>query len=147
MSTAPRRPPPKPPRPDLDRRPRGAFGWLEAGLLHDRWLAEIGPHATAILVLLAVAADRHGASFYGRDRMAIALGMDRHDVDEALTRLVDAGLVAFRPWRPGGADGVWQLMPVPPRTQDRRSDAGRELSVAEVLRSLGFRATRDQTAD
>ena len=30
---------PVPPRPDLVRRPRGAFGWLDAALLHDRWLS------------------------------------------------------------------------------------------------------------
>lgn len=52
-----RRPPPAPPRPDLQRRPIGAFGWLQAELLHDGWLAEVGPHAVAVLVLLATAAD------------------------------------------------------------------------------------------
>jgi hypothetical protein len=35
-------------------------------------------------VLLAIAADRRGASFYRRERMAIALGMSRYEVDDAL---------------------------------------------------------------
>lgn len=131
-----RRPSPAPPRPDLERRPAGAFGWLHAELLHDRWLAELGPHATAVLVLLALAADRRGASFFSRDRMAAALGMTRHQVDTALQRLLDAGLVALRPWRNGGRDGVWQLLPTAPRQQPER--ARQALSVADVLRSLGF---------
>lgn len=131
-----RRPSPAPPRPDLERRPTGAFGWLYAELLHDRWLAELGPHAAAVLVLLAIAADRRGASFFSRDRMAAALGMTRHQVDVALQRLLDAGLVDLRPWRNGGRDGVWQLLPPPSRRPPER--ARQALSAADVLRNLGF---------
>lgn len=131
-----RRPPPVPPRPELERRPTGAFGWLDAMLLHDGWLAEIGPHAAATLVLLALAADRRGASFFSRDRMAVVLGMSRHEVDLALQRLLDSELVAHRPWRVGAGDGVWQLLPIPRRQEPERSQ--QTLSAADVLRSLGF---------
>lgn len=131
-----RRPSPSPPRPELERRPAGAFGWLQAELLHDGWLAEIGPHAAAVLVLLALAADRHGASFFSRDRMAEVLGMSRHEVDVALQRLLDAGLADLKPWRHGVRDGVWQLLPPSPRRQPERTRQA--LSVADVLRSLGF---------
>ena len=109
-----RRPPPVPPRPELDRRPSGAFGWLDAALLHDGWLRELGPKAAATLVLLALAADRRGVSFFSRDRMAVVLAMSRHEVDAALQCLLDAGLVDHRPWTPVSPDGVWQLLPLPP---------------------------------
>jgi hypothetical protein len=69
------RPRPRPPRPDLVRQPAGAFGWLDAHLLHEGWLARLGVDATAVLLLLALAADRHGASYFGRRRMADALGL------------------------------------------------------------------------
>ncbi|HMV39954.1 MAG TPA: hypothetical protein PKX14_14275 [Thauera aminoaromatica] len=131
-----RRPVPVPPRPGLERRPREAFGWLDAELLHGGWLAELGPHAVATMVLLALAADRRGASFFSRDRMAVAVGISRHEVDAALQRLLDCGLVDHRPWRTGARDGVWQLLPLPLRQAPHR--ALRELSAAEVLRSLGF---------
>jgi hypothetical protein len=130
------RPPPVPPRPEQQRRPRGAFGWLEADLLHDGWLAEIGPHAAAVIVLLAIAADRRGASFFRRERMAVVLGMSRHEVDGALQRLRSVGLVDMRPWRIGCGDGVWQLLPPPLRPEPQRSR--QVLSAADVLRSLGF---------
>ena len=90
-----------------------SFGWLDVRLLNDDWLGRLGPDATAALCLLALAADRRGASFYGRGRMAQRLGVDRSRVDAALDRLRALELVAFSPWRPGLPDGVWQLLPLP----------------------------------
>jgi len=129
-----RRPRPAPPRPSLVRRPTGSFGWLDARLLHDGWLARLGPGASAVLVLLALAADRHGASFYGRRRMADALAMDRGAVDRALAKLVQAGLVDHRPWRSGQADGVWQLIPLP--VPQARPSTGPTV-IGDILKSLG----------
>lgn len=129
------RPPPAPPHPDLVRRPSGGFGWLEDRLLHERWLADLGADAIAVLVLLALAADHRGASFFGRVRMADALDMDVQRVDRALGDLSDLRLVALRPWRSGGRDGVWQLLPVPSRYVQRSL---RTLSVPDILRKMGF---------
>ena len=129
------RPHPRPPRPDLIRRPAGAFGWLDAQLLHDGWLGRLGADAIATLVLLALAADRSGASFYGRERMAVALGLSRQEVDRALDRLLGLSLVAHRPWRDGLPDGVWQLLPLPASRSQR---GGGALSVGEILSQLGI---------
>lgn len=127
---------PEPPHPQLVRRPSGPFGWLPAALLHEGWLAHLGPNATAVLVLLALGADRRGSSFYGRSRMGERLGLGRPELDRALARLVELELVAHRPWRHGDADGVWQLLPVPaPRGRERR---GHALSLGELLAQLGL---------
>ena len=138
------RPPPQPPHPELQRRPAGPFGWIDAALLQDGWLADLGPHATAILVLLAIAADHRGASFYGRARMAAALSLTRAEVDAALSRLLSSGIVAHRPWRPGDPNGVWQLLPVPSRSPHPRAE--RTLHAADILRRLGFEPPDRQTA-
>ena len=106
---------PRPPHPDLVRRPTGSFGWLDARLLHERWIAALGPEATAVLTLLALAADEHGASHWSRARMTQALRLGRKALDQALLRVQAHGLLAHRPWRPGHPDGVWQLLPAPPR--------------------------------
>jgi hypothetical protein len=119
------------------RKPAGPFGWLEASLLHDHWLQRMQPDATAVLLLLALAADRRGASYYSRVRMAERLGMDVGRVDRAVDRLLALGLVALKPWRSGQRDGVWQVMPVEQHVGAR---AGSCMSVAELLRSLGFAA-------
>lgn len=123
-----------PPRPDLIRQPAGYFGWLEDRLLHDGWLARLGPEGTSVLVLLALAADRHGASFYGRERLAERLSMSRQEVDQALSRLLELRIVAHRPWRQAHPDGIWQLLPLP-APKPRR---GQAVSIGEMLNSLGM---------
>ena len=123
-----------PPKPDLIRRPAGRFGWLDDRLLREDWLSRLGPEGTSVLVLLALAADRHGASFYGRERMAQRLGMRRTEIDQALRRLLELRLVAHRPWRQGHADGIWQLLPLP-APQPRGGEA---VSLGDVLKSLNL---------
>ena len=135
MSRRPR-PRPQPPHPGLVRRPGGPFGWLEARLLHEEWLARAGPSGSAILLLLALAADRSGSSFYGRERMSVALSLPTEELDRALERLLSLRLVAFRPWRPGGREGVWQLLPAPPRGGRRAPSA--PTSVGAILAQLGL---------
>lgn len=125
-----------PPRPDLIRRPAGRFGWLEDRLLHEDWLSRLGPEGTSVLVLLALAADRHGASFYGRERMAGKLGIRRQDVDQALKRMLELRLVAYRPWRQGHPEGIWQLLPLPQLTQQPRG--GDAVSIGDMLSLLGM---------
>lgn len=113
-----KRSPPIPPRPELVRSPPARFGWLDDRLLREQWLARLGPEPTAVLTLLALAADRRGASFYQRDTMAVALSMPRREIDRSLDRLLELRLVDFRPWIPGHPNGVWQILPLPPHRQD-----------------------------
>ena len=88
------------------------------------------------MALLAIAADRHGASFFNRERMAQDLGMNVNQVDDALTRLVQLRLVALNPWRPGSANGVWQLLPVPERNQHPKGAATLKKALSELARDL-----------
>ena len=65
-----------------------------------------------MLALLALAADEHGSSFYGRSRMALELDLSPEALDRALERLLRIGVVAYRPWRRDSRDGVWQILPL-----------------------------------
>lgn len=138
------KPRPLPPHPNLVRTPRSPFGWLEAQLLHEHWLARLGPDATSVLLLLALAADPRGASFFSRVRMAHALGIARPRVDQALDRLLDLRLVAFKPWRPGLKDGVWQLLPLVPKNPSANHATS---SIADILRDLGVLPAEPPAAD
>lgn len=102
------------PRPDRVRTLDGiAFGWLDARLQHQGWLRVVTPQACAVYTFLCLAADRSGVSFYRRERMARELGLDDAEVIRCLSRLCDLGLVAHRPYRPGAADGFWQVLSLP----------------------------------
>lgn len=105
-------------------------------MLHQGWLANTGAEGAAVLLLLALAADRHGASWFGRERMAQSLSMTRAQVDEALDRLLHLGLVDHRPWSTGHPDGVWQILPVPDRAHTRRTKE--PTSIAQALAALGL---------
>lgn len=133
------------PRPDLVRRPTAGFGWLDQAILNGGWLAQIGPDGSAVLLLLVLAADRHGASFYSRHRMADVLGISLNQVDAALQRLRDLELVDYRPWHKGSREGVWQLLPLPLLRDQPR--AQRVLGIGEILASLGFNVSPSYAAD
>jgi hypothetical protein len=69
------------------------------------------------------------------------LGLHRQHVDRALARLLELGLVAHRPWRPGHPDGVWQFLPVAvakPRT------GGDPAAIADVLAQFKLRRQDDR---
>lgn len=118
------------PRPDRVRRTAGAgFGWIDARLLRDGWLSALPAPAAAVYVFLCLAADRHGVSFYRRDRIGRALGLDVVEVARALSRLRELDLVAFAPFRPHTVDGFHQVLALP---------AGGP-PVSPVLAALGLR--------
>lgn len=137
-----KRPPPAAPCPDRIRKPTSGFGWIDARLLHERWLAEMGADATAALVLLAIAADARGVSYFSRGGMAASLGCDVARIDRALARLRELKLIAHRPWRPGERDGVWQVLSLPERAARSGPtplrQVGTTASAGDVLRSLGL---------
>jgi hypothetical protein len=133
---------PQPPHPNLTRRPTAGFGWLDQSLLLDGWLQRLAPDGIAVLVLLALAADQRGASFFGRARLASTLGMSMQQVDDALKKLVDLELLAFRPWKPGCRDGIWQLLALPPTRCKHSPRTGAHATIAQILASLGFSPTR-----
>ncbi len=102
------------PRPDRVRTLRGiGFGWLTAALWRDGWLALLTPQAAKAYMFLCLVADCQGVSYYRRDRIGRALDLDVQELHAALTQLEKLDLVAYRPFRPGAADGFRQVLNVP----------------------------------
>lgn len=102
------------PRPERLRRLEGtSFGWIATALLRAGWLKVLSPGDVATYVLLCLAADRDGVSFYRRGRMACELGLGEDELDAALERLLRLDLVAHRPFRAGAPDGFWQVLALP----------------------------------
>jgi hypothetical protein len=90
-----------------------AFGWIDARLRRDGWLGALTPSALAAYVFLCLAADREGVSFYRRDRIAHALGLDDMEVARALRRLRDLDLVGYAPFSAHAVDGFHQVLALP----------------------------------
>lgn len=108
------RPPATLPRPDRVRSLQSQpFGWIAAGLHRRGWLRLLDCEAVAAYTFLCLAADRRGVSFYRRERIGRELGLSDAQVHRALKRLVELDLVAYRPFRPGAADGYRQVLSLP----------------------------------
>lgn len=71
-----------------------------------------GDEAILYLALLCVS-DRQGLSWWRDDTLGRRVGLGETGFQEAKRRLIDKGMVAFRPFHEGGRHGVWQVLDLP----------------------------------
>jgi hypothetical protein len=90
----------------------GSFAWLDHRLLRDGHIERMTLADLAVYVFLVLAADKNGVSFYRKDVVARKLGIDWSQFETAKARLLERGLVAFQPFRPGEVDGFYQVLPL-----------------------------------
>lgn len=102
------------PEPGRVRHIRGGFGWIDHRLLRDGHLSRMGLVEIALYVFLVLAADREGVSWYRAERVMKDLGLSAEEFVDARSRLMERGLVAFRPFRPRDANGYYQLLGLDP---------------------------------
>ena len=98
-------------RPDRIRRINGqSFAFLPHRFLREGFLCSLTPTELRLYVLLMLAADRNGMSFYGFDRICAVLEVDLDDFLDARNGLIDKDLLAF--------DGTrFQLLSLPATPQ------------------------------
>lgn len=102
------------PRPERVRQPGpGGFGWLDARLHKQGWLALLTPEDIATYTFLCLVANRQGVSWYRRDRIRQALGISEDAAWQALRRLYTLDLVAYRPFAQNASDGFHQVLSLP----------------------------------
>ena len=94
--------------------PKG-FGWLDAGLLRERWFPLMSTEAIAIYVFLCIVANPRGVSWYRRDKIFELMGIHEDEGRKALRRLQDLDLVAYRPFSKHSSEGYWQVLSLPHR--------------------------------
>ena len=102
------------PDPGRIRRIQGSFAWLDHRLVRDGHLERLSVTDMAVYLFLALVADRNGVSFYRKDVMSKRLGIDWGDFEESKTRLLERGLIAFRPFTTHDVDGFYQVLPLKP---------------------------------
>ena len=101
------------PAPERIRRIQGSFAWLDHRLLREGHLERMSLADIAVYLFLILVADRNGVSFYRKDVISKRLGLDWGDFEESKARLLERGLIAFRPFAAGDVDGFYQILPVP----------------------------------
>lgn len=102
------------PHPDRIRRiSETCFGWLDARLRSNGWLDLLSPEAVAVYAFLCLVADRTGTSWYRKDRLGLELGLHEDALHQALARLYQLDLVAYRPFNRHASDGFHQVLSLP----------------------------------
>ena len=90
-------------------------------------------HDQVLYLFLALVADRHGVSFYRKEKICDCLGLDWGEFEVARDRLIDFKLIAFEPYSALTPNGYYQVLPVD----------GRPPSLGEQIRQAGIPARRD----
>ena len=107
--------------PERVRRISGGFCYIPHRFLGDGFLASLGRGELLLYLLLVIASDRLGLSFYGYDSIRTLLEMSLEEYVEARNGLLEKDLIAF--------DGtVFQVLELPGTApkQDRPKNGGPE---------------------
>ena len=92
---------------------RQGFGWLDARLHKQHWLAMMTPDEIAAYTFLCLVANPQGVSWYRKDRIRDAMCIDEHNLRQALYKLYDIDLVAYKPFSRHASDGFHQVLALP----------------------------------
>jgi len=107
------------PQPQRVRRIEKSFAWIDHRLLRNGFLTAMTHQDQALYLFLVLAADRHGVSFYRKEKICDTIGLDWVQFEVARDRLIDFKLIAFEPYSALTPNGYYQVLPV-----DSRPPAG-----------------------
>ncbi len=100
------------PQPHRVRRIEGSFAWVDHRLLRQGYLERMTHQDQALYLFLALVADRHGVSFYRKEKICDVLGLDFGQFEVARDRLIDLSLAAFEPYSALSPNGHYQVLPL-----------------------------------
>jgi hypothetical protein len=100
------------PQPQRVRRIDKSFAWIDHRLLRNGFLQVMIHQEQALYLFLVLAADRHGVSFYRKEKICDAVGLDWSEFEVARDRLIDFKLIAFEPYSALSPNGHYQVLPV-----------------------------------
>jgi len=112
-----------------------SFAWIDHRIRSEGILKRMQPADIGLYLFLALAADRNGLSCWRLDRIEREIPcFDRHVLWAARDRLVELGMIAYRPWRKGEPDGCYQVLSVE-RPEDRLSPELKD-AISKVFRKI-----------
>ena len=120
------------PQPSRVRTIQGSFAWLDHRLLRGGYLPAMTHADQALYLFLVLAADRHGVSFYRKEKIAEILGLDDGAFQVARDRLIGLNLVAFEPYSVLSPNGFYQVLPVDTAAPDLAAPVASLLELRSV---------------
>lgn len=115
------------PQPQRVRRIENSFAWIDHRLLRNGYLEVMTHHDQVLYLFLVLVADRHGVSFYRKEKICDCLGLDWSEFEVARDRLIDFKLIALERYRALTPNGYYQVLPVdgwPPSAGEQIRQAG-----------------------
>jgi hypothetical protein len=113
--------------PERVRKIEGSFAFIEHRFLRDGFWVSLSHDELLLYLLLVMAADRAGLSYYGYDKLCTLLSIPVDEYIEARNALIEKDLIAF--------DGcLFQVLSLPPKSLARAK---------RLLRSTEDMAERD----
>jgi hypothetical protein len=100
------------PQPLRIRRIDGSFAWIDHRLIREGFLPRMSLHDQAVYLFLILAADAQGVSFYRKEKICDALGLDWSEFEQTKARLIQMDLLAFASDTANSPNGVYQVLPV-----------------------------------
>ena len=100
------------PQPTRVRRIEHSFAWIDHRLLRNGYLELMTHHEQALYLFLALVADRHGVSYYRKEKICDHTGLDWGEFEVARGQLIDFQLIAFQPYNTSNPNGYYQVLPV-----------------------------------
>ncbi len=100
------------PQPENLRKITGSFAWIDHRLLRNGYLSVMTQEDQAFYLFLILAADRHGVSFYRKEKICDLLGLTFHQFEVTRDRLVNFKLIAFQPYTILSPNGYYQVLPI-----------------------------------
>ena len=105
-------------QPHRVRKIEKSFAWIDHRLLRNGYLAAMTHQDQSLYLFLVLVADRHGVSFYRKEKICDALGLDWVQFEVARDRLIDLELIAFVAYNAGTPNGYYQVLPVDGQAPD-----------------------------
>lgn len=100
------------PQPQNIRKINSSFAWMDHRLVRNGFLQVMTHQEMALYLFLVLAADRNGVSFYRKEKICDALGLDFREFEIARDRLTSFKLVAFEAYTALSPNGYYQVLPI-----------------------------------
>ncbi len=130
------------PQPQRVRRIERSFAWIDHRLLRNGYLQVMTHQDQSLYLFLALAADRQGVSFYRKEKICDAAGLDWGQFEVARARLIGLKLMAFEPYSAHTPNGFYQVLPVEGPPADFAGEAVKRLATPPSPSGRSDRAQR-----